>query len=54
MTEHTQANLSLDREEIELIQLAMECLYSELPEYESVMKKLGAMLDAKETRHEQN
>lgn len=39
----TQANLSLDREEIELIQLAMECLYSDLPEYESVMKKLEAM-----------
>lgn len=43
VTEYTQANISLNREEVELIQLALECLYSELPEYESAMRKLEAM-----------
>ena len=30
----------LTAEEVELIQLAMECLYSELPEYDSINEKL--------------
>lgn len=33
-------------EEIELLQLALECLYSELPEYDSVCNKLTIMKDA--------
>lgn len=32
--------LDLTAEEVELIQLAMECLYSELPEYDSINEKL--------------
>lgn len=33
-------------EEIELLQLALECLYSELPEYDSVYNKLTIMKEA--------
>lgn len=35
--------VTLTAEEIELIQLAMECLYSELPEYDSINEKLSIM-----------
>lgn len=35
--------VTLTAEEIELIQLAMECLYSELPEYNSINEKLRVM-----------
>ena len=35
--------ITLTAEEIELIQIAMECLYSELPEYDSINEKLRAM-----------
>lgn len=35
--------VTLTVEEIELIQLAMECLYSELPEYNSINEKLRVM-----------
>lgn len=35
--------VTLTVDEIELIQLAMECLYSELPEYDSINEKLRMM-----------
>ena len=35
--------VTLTVEEIELIQLAMECLYSEMPEYDSINEKLRIM-----------
>lgn len=45
-------------EEIELLQLALKCLYSELPEYDSVCEKLAAMrataIKAKNTISTQN
>lgn len=36
----TEHQVTLSREEIQILQLAMECLYSELPEYDSIQTKL--------------